>query len=430
MPPESRAVREPRSALVIHPRLRACGGAERACLEFIRILTGAGYRVSLLSLDTPEELAEIARHLPRHAATLAGVASCPVPEPIRQAFRRLALERYAFAYSLLLLVLLARNREHDLLLSTCGELSLHPLFVRPGSMCLAYINYPLFWTRSRDRVAAGWRDRGPLGNLATGLAVRLLRRVFAIDEMPARTVVMANSAWTAQRTAELYPGLRRIHVVYGPAPAAASLPPGPRGRRHDGIWRFICLGRIAPAKRQGMLARCLQGLFAGRPDDFRLTIIGYGSEDDLEPLRRQLGGDPRIRLIPNADEEQVTASLAAADLGLHGHPCEHFGLAVAQMVDAGLPVFVPADGGQTEIVPIPELHYVSPDDLAGRIEAVLDDEALRARIEARMAALHGRFSTDLFSARVAAVLVQSHGSSCARALRAASDRDAPTDLRS
>ena len=27
-------------------------------------------------------------------------------------------------------------------------------------------------------------------------------------------------------------------------------------------------------------------------------------------------------------------------------------------------------------------------------------------------------------------LVQSHGSSCARALRAASDRDAPTDLRS
>jgi carbonic anhydrase len=50
--------------------------------------------------------------------------------------------------------------------------------------------------------------------------------------------------------------------------------------------------------------------------------------------------------------------------------------------------------------------------------------------------LFSRGLGELFVIRVAgntvdlAALVQSHGSSCARALRAASDRDAPTDLRS
>jgi glycosyltransferase involved in cell wall biosynthesis len=400
-------------ALVLHVWLRPCSGSERACLEFIRVLTGLGYRVSLLSLDTPADLEEVARHLPGHAATLAGVTPCPVPGPVRRGLRRLGLRSRFLGYGLLCLVFLARSGRYELLLSTWGEIGLpRPLAARRAAgRCFAYINFPLFSLDGEDRLALSRHGRGRLRTLATDLAVRLMRRVLGLARMHATTVVMANSDWTARRTARLYPGLRGVHVVYGPVapPPAPAQPAAPRpSRRRGGAagqpWRFVCLGRIIPIKRQAMLARCLQGLFAGRGDDFALTIVGYASPAHLEPLRREFARDPRVVLRPNAGEAEVAGLLAEADFGLHGHPCEHFGLAVAQMVDAGLPVFVPRDGGQAEIVPVPELQYGDPAELAARIAAVLDDDALRRRVEAEVAALAGRFTAERFAARVAAVL--------------------------
>jgi metal-responsive CopG/Arc/MetJ family transcriptional regulator len=57
---------------------------------------------------------------------------------------------------------------------------------------------------------------------------------------------------------------------------------------------------------------------------------------------------------------------------------------------------------------------------ASELKAV-DDWSFAQRIRSRGEAIRRLIQTGL---------VQSHGSSCARALRAASDRDAPTDLRS
>jgi hypothetical protein len=117
-----------------------------------------------------------------------------------------------------LLGLPAYSRRYHLLLSTSGELSRGSSFDGPGTIRLAYINYPIFWTRADRRVAAGLLDRGPLGSRLRPLP-QAAARSMGIDRMNVQTFVMANSARTAQHKAALYPDLRAIHVLYAPTPS-------------------------------------------------------------------------------------------------------------------------------------------------------------------------------------------------------------------
>jgi hypothetical protein len=158
----------PGRALVLNVWLRSCSGSERACLEFVRVLTRLGHRVTLLSLDTPADLGEVARHLPAHAATLAGVSLCPMPGPARRALRRLGLRSRSLGYALPCLVLLGPERPVRPPASTWGEIGLpRPLAARgrAGRRCFAYTNYPLFSPEDDDRLALSRQGRGRLRTL-------------------------------------------------------------------------------------------------------------------------------------------------------------------------------------------------------------------------------------------------------------------------
>jgi len=79
------------------------------------------------------------------------------------------------------------------------------------------------------------------------------------------------------------------------------------------------------------------------------------------------------------------------------HAChDAFGIAVAEMVDAGCIVFVPEGGGQVEIVNHPELIFADDADAVDKILAVLASEAKQESLRTHLVDMSQRFSATTF----------------------------------
>jgi rhamnosyl/mannosyltransferase len=122
----------------------------------------------------------------------------------------------------------------------------------------------------------------------------------------------------------------------------------------------------------------------------RLVIVGEGPEADR--LRRQsssLGLDGRVGFAGTVSDDDLIAHLAAADVGVLPStlPSEAWGMAMVEMMAAGLPVVCTELGTGTTFVNRDDETglVVAPGDpvaLAAAINRVLEDEALRARLGA------------------------------------------------
>jgi alpha-1,6-mannosyltransferase len=113
----------------------------------------------------------------------------------------------------------------------------------------------------------------------------------------------------------------------------------------DGLL-LIAVSRYHPEKRIGMLIDAFEAVRAERPA--ALWVIGHG------PIRRWVEGRARraagVHLSgPIWDRQKLAATLASADVFLHGGAAETFGLAVAEGLASGLPLIVPDLGGASDL---------------------------------------------------------------------------------
>ena len=69
---------------------------------------------------------------------------------------------------------------------------------------------------------------------------------------------------------------------------------------------------------------------------------------------------------------------------------------MAEMVKAGCAPFIPAEGGQAEIVDHPALMYRSVDEAVAKIDAVLRTPALQAELRTHLADQGELFSAERF----------------------------------
>jgi hypothetical protein len=90
------------------------------------------------------------------------------------------------------------------------------------------------------------------------------------------------------------------------------------------------------------------------------------------------------------------AVLASHRYGIAGCRHEAFGIAAAEMVRAGMIVWVPRGGGQVEIVDHPDLIYDGEDDAVRKIAAVLSDPARQAALRVHLAGQAEKFSAERF----------------------------------
>jgi glycosyltransferase involved in cell wall biosynthesis len=189
-----------------------------------------------------------------------------------------------------------------------------------------------------------------------------------------QNLTLANSHWSAQRLLKKY-GIAS-QVVY--PPVAIDFPLVPFSERDCG---FVCLGRVSPEKCVHSVIAILQKV-RERGHDVHLHILGGIDDSDYGRKVRSLAEQASewVHLEGWVQGEHKIKLLTTHRFGIHARPNEPFGIAVAEMVQAGCLVFVPNEGGQVEIVNQPALAFADEAEAVEKIHAVLSDQAMQAKL--------------------------------------------------
>lgn len=258
---------------------------------------------------------------------------------------------------------------------------------------ISYVHYP---SRARPRPAVDMRWYHRAGPLALYYAVSDRLADFDAADVR-RQVLLANSDWTAAE-------LRRVHGAN-----ARTIHPPVAGRFVARAWderepRVLTIGRFTPEKAFERVVAVVDAL-RGRGHALALTIVGSPGMPAYERRVRALAADrPWLDVRAGMPRTALLELMSRCRVGLHGMVDEHFGMAPAEMVEAGCLTFVHRSGGQTEIVRSDDLSYVDVPDAVARIERALADDAHRVRLLEHLAALRGRFAPERFCAQVNAIV--------------------------
>lgn len=208
--------------------------------------------------------------------------------------------------------------------------------------------------------------------------------------------IVANSNWSANILESRYGVCAK--VIYPPVSYQYTKSPEVL-RTPD----FVVLGRISPEKR---VEEAIEIIGAIRRRGHNVTLHVLGSFEHAAYARhvRRLAQKAGSWVVLHGGlySDAKARMLERHGFGLHLRRDEAFGIAVAEMVKAGVVPFVPASGAPAEIVADERLLFKSFDDAVERIDAVLrngdDVEDIRARLRARGELFSAdRFVTDFRS---------------------------------
>jgi glycosyltransferase involved in cell wall biosynthesis len=267
-----------------------------------------------------------------------------------------------------------------------------------GRRGIQYLHYPAY-LRPRPKVDLRWYHPPQAGlDVYYAFADRLAG--FSLDRLKTN-LTLVNSDWTGSRvssflgipTRTLYP------PIVDPAPGL------PWADRRSA---FLALGRISPEKEYERVMRILARVRVHIPD-LTLTIIGTSDRHTRGYLKSLLSQakalGPWIQFRDNLARDDVRSMMASHRYAIHGMREEHFGMAPAELARAGVIVWVPRGGGQTEIVAgEPALTYETDDDAVRKILAVLGNPDEQRRLHQFVTASSDRFSTERFMQQVRAIV--------------------------
>lgn len=381
--------------LVVRLSLDPPGGGRAVAAWMIEALRDV-HQVGVLSW-VPVDLAAINRHygtsLQPSDVTLHGP-----PAALARCVPRGGLERWKYSY------LLRRCRklhaDYDVFIGVNNEAD----FGVPG---IQYIHY----TGAYDsRLSPRGTISLDAATLPAGRQWPLHTRIYfwmcnawsgwSVDRMH-RNLTLANSEWTARRVAALH-GLA-VTTVYPPVPA--DFPPVPWDERENG---FVCIGRIVPAKQVETNVAILADV-RRRGHDVHLHIVGSPVDGEYYNRIRRLQAEHAawVHLETNLSRAELTQLVARHKYGIHAMPHEHFGIAVAEMVNAGCIVFVPNDGGQVEITGNrSDLVYSSPADAVEKIDRILRAPDRQGALRQHLGARQPLFSTDEFVRKIRGIVAE------------------------
>jgi glycosyltransferase involved in cell wall biosynthesis len=258
---------------------------------------------------------------------------------------------------------------------------------------VSYVHYP---SRARPRPDVDMRWYHRAGPLAVYYAASDRLAAFEAADVR-RQVLLANSEWTAMH-------VRRVHGTAARAvypPIAGTFVARDFAEREA---RVLCVGRFSPEKGFERAVAIVEAL-RERGHALAMTIVGSPGLPSYERRIRALAAERAwLDVRSGLSRTALLALMSRCRFGLHAMVDEHFGMAVAEMVEAGCLTFVHRSGGQTEIVRSDDLAWIDVPDAVARIERALCDDAHRRRLLAHLAGLRGRFAPATFCAQVDAIV--------------------------
>lgn len=320
---------------VFHNTLDFRGGADVVCLEACAALASE-HDVALYTVSRTDASALAARFDVPFDAT---VVQPPGARAVASALSSLGstIGPQLAARTALLRPFFVRHADaHDAALSTANEVSL-PL---PS---VQYVHFPQFNLDRTTEAEPGrldwlWR------RLAAPTPAELSDRSRHTRGQFDRTRLVANSSWTA--------GV--VDDIYGERPAVCHPPVDPiPGRdwtaREHGV---LVLGRIAPDKR-ALDAIAVVDALRDRGYDLTCHVVGSAPpayREYVERVERASAARAHVTLETDVDRDRVLDLLGRYRYGLNMKRTEHFGMAVAEYVAAGMLPFAPDDGGQVDVL--------------------------------------------------------------------------------
>lgn len=236
------------------------------------------------------------------------------------------------------------------------------------------------------RFFAGWSDES--ARLAAG-ADRELRAL-----APRARLGLAKSAFSRRDLeASGFAACSVLPFVHEPA---NLVPPSPVFERlcGDGRAHVLAVGRLAPNKRIEDVLRAFALLQRGPVPRSRLLLVGDDGLHAYAAALRDLARALRLRDVVfcgRVDEDELRSAYALADVLVSLSEHEGYGVPLVEAMLAGVPVVAYDAGAVAETMDGAGilLRDKRPEVVAGVIERLLGDEALRAAVLAgqeRMAA--------------------------------------------
>jgi D-inositol-3-phosphate glycosyltransferase len=217
----------------------------------------------------------------------------------------------------------------------------------------------------------------------------------------AADMLIANTDIEAKQLINLYdadPG--RVEVVHPGVDLSVFQPVDERTARlalglpaHAHVLMFA--GRIQPLKAPDVLLRAVAVLLEETPSLRSRLVVpvvggpsGTGLEhpESLAQLAAELGVDDVVRFVPPVAQTELAQWCAAATLVAVPSYNESFGLVAAEAQATGTPVIGAAVGGLTTVIRDGRSGLLvdghEPRDWANAMRRVLEDDALRSRLQA------------------------------------------------
>jgi len=202
---------------------------------------------------------------------------------------------------------------------------------------------------------------------------------------------MVNSSWTEGHITSLW--RNQPTVLYPPCDTKVfeSLPR--RDGDQNGQFRILSLGQFRPEKDHALqlraLARLRDEILEGEKAEekwqrVRLVLVGgVRNEEDrqrvesLRALAAHLAVEENVEFAVNLKFDQLKEEMSLAAAGLHTMLDEHFGIAVVEMLAAGLVTVAHRSGG-----PLLDIVVESPEHARNGFLAVNEEEYALALLAA------------------------------------------------
>jgi len=175
---------------------------------------------------------------------------------------------------------------------------------------------------------------------------------------------------------------------------------------------LLTVGRWAASERYKGLDELIRALAILRPALQNLSLVAIGSGDDLARLRRmanELGLRDCVHFVERLSRDEIAACYAHAQIFVLPSTGEGFGIVFLEAMAFAKPIVAAAFGGAKDLVE----HdvnglLIAPHDTAGlaqAIEALVRDDALRARLGSRGAEIvRARYDFKSFQDRLEGLL--------------------------
>ena len=365
---------------VIHHDLMSKGGGEAVAMTVLEALQDE-YNLTLITLSEPdfEELNEY-----------YNTSVDPVPIEIAGTVAPQLHEQFGIKYYVLQNALLGRYArrhadEYDCLVSTINELGLE-------DDAIQYVHFPFDWTVScnhREEIFHPTVEEDSLYERLATVVAGVER-----EDIQSNTL-LANSEWTADVVEDAYG--TRPKILHPPIDTA----PFERRSWAEREPGFVTVGRIERSKRITELIEIIDGL-RQRGHETHLHVIGPTVDEEYyEDVAAMSAEREYIELEGEVPREELVDRICTHRYGIHGKEYEHFGMSVAELAAGGCVTFVPASGGQREIVgDRPELRYESVDDAIEQADAVLSRDEQPSDLRLDRGEIRRRFGRNRFKQEI------------------------------